>query len=67
MSANADTVRPGRLLGVREFRRLTRSGVQQLAAANGLEPPEKAAFTGGSSGSGAPRRSCSPQGPIRRR
>ena len=40
-------VRPGRLVGVREFRRLTRMEAERLAAAKGLDLPEGRVYAGG--------------------
>ena len=38
-------VRPGRLIGAREFRRLTRAEAERLAAAKGLALPDKEDFS----------------------
>ncbi len=38
-------IRPGRLVGAREFRRLTRAEAERLAVAKGLALPEKEKFT----------------------
>jgi hypothetical protein len=38
-------LRPGRLMGTREFRRLTRPAAQRLAAAKGFTPPDENDFS----------------------